>query len=60
MENSIKRALSDLRQLLTTETYLKMMKNDFYFTLKALLVLKIFIFLSWLFDQVKKTAWLER
>ena len=46
MENSIKRALSDLRQLLTTETYLKMMKNDFYFTLKALLVLKIFIFLS--------------
>ena len=60
MENSIKRALSDLRQLLTTETHLKMMKNDFYFTLKALLVLKIFIFLSWLFDQVKKTAWLER
>ena len=33
-----------------------MMKNAFYFTLKALFVLKIFKFLSWLFDHVEKTA----
>ena len=33
---------------------LKMMKNAFYFTLKALFVLKIFKFLSWLFGHVAK------
>ena len=38
----------------------KMMKNAFYFILKALFVLKIFKFLSWLFGHVEKTAWLER
>ena len=38
----------------------KMMKNAFYLILKALLVLKIFKFLSWLFEYVEKTAWLER
>ena len=32
---------------------LKMMKTAFYFTLKALLVLKIFKFLSWIFGHVK-------
>ena len=31
-----------------------MMKNAFYFTLKALFVLKIFKFLSWLFGHVGK------
>ena len=31
-----KGALSDLRQFLATESPLKMMKNAFYFTLKAL------------------------
>ena len=31
-----------------------MIKNAFYFTLKALFVLKIFKFLSWLFDHVEK------
>ena len=36
-----------------------MMKNAFYFTLKALFFLKIFKFLSLLFGQVEKTAWLE-
>ena len=36
------------------------MKNAFYFILKALSVLKIFNFLSWLFGHVGKTAWLER
>ena len=30
------------------------MKNAFYFTLKALLVLEIFKFLSWIFCQVVK------
>ena len=38
----------------------KVMKNAFYFILKALSVLKIFKFLSWLFGHVGKTAWLER
>ena len=38
----------------------KMMKNAFYFILKALFVLKIFKFLSWLFGHAEKTAWLER
>ena len=37
----------------------KMMKNAFYFIIKALFVLKIFKFLSWLFGHVGKTAWLE-
>ena len=41
-----KGALSGLRQFLATESPLKMMKNAFYFTLKALFVLKIFTFLS--------------
>ena len=31
-----------------------MMENTFYFTLKALFVLKIFKFLSWLFGNVEK------
>ena len=38
----------------------KMKKNAFYFILKALFVLKIFGFLSWLSGHVEKTAWLER
>ena len=38
---TIKDGLSGLRQLLATESFLKMMKNAFYFTAKALLVLKI-------------------
>ena len=36
---------------------LKMMKNVFYLILKALFVLKIFKFLSWLFDHVDQTSW---
>ena len=35
-------ALSGLRQFLPNESPLKMMKNAFYFTVKALFVLKIF------------------
>ena len=36
---------SGLRQFLATECPLKMMKNTFYFTVKALFALKIFKFL---------------
>ena len=42
------------------ESPLKMMKNAFYFTLKAPFILKVFKFLSWSFSYVEKTAWLER
>ena len=34
----------------------KMMKNAFYFILKALFVFKIFELLSWVFGGVEKTA----
>ena len=42
------------------ESPLKLMKNAFYFILKAPFVLKIFKFLSRLFGHVGKTARLER
>ena len=42
----IKGALSGLRHFLAIESHLKMMKNAFYFTSKALFILKIFKFLS--------------
>ena len=42
----IKGALSGVKQFLATESPLKIMKNAFYFTLKAHFVLKIFKFLS--------------
>ena len=48
---TIKGALYGLRQLLATERPLKILKNAFYFTLKALFVLKIFKFLSRLFGH---------
>ena len=51
---SLKDAPSGLRQILATESPLKMMGNAFYFTLKALFVLQIFNFLSWLFDHAAK------
>ena len=38
----------------------KVMKNAFYFILKALLVLKIFIFSSWRLVHLEKIAWKER
>ena len=52
--HSIIGALSSLRQSSATESPLKMMKNAFYFTLKAPLVLNIFKFLSWVFCYVEK------
>ena len=48
----IKGALSSLRWFLVTESPLKMMKNAFYFTSKALFVFKISKFLSWHFVHV--------
>ena len=42
----IKGALSVMRQFLATGTPLKMVQNTFYFTTKALFVLKIFKFFS--------------
>ena len=42
------------------KSFLKMLKNAFYFILKALFILNIFNFLFWLFGHVEKTAWLER
>ena len=38
----------------------KMLKNAFYFILKALFVFNIFKSLSWLFAHVEKMTWLER
>ena len=35
-------------------------ENAFYFISKALFVLKIFKFLSWIFGHVEKKVWLER
>ena len=46
------KALSNLGQFLATESALKMMKKTFYFTLKAIFVLKIFKLLSWSFGHV--------
>ena len=40
--------------ILANESPLKMMKNAFYFTLKAVVVLKTFKFLSWSFSLVEK------
>ena len=51
------KALSGLRQFLAEESSLKIMKNAFYFTLKAVFVLKLFKLLSWLFGHVWK--WLD-
>ena len=47
-------ALSGLGQFLATKSFLKMMKKGFYFTSKALFVLKIFKFLYCLFGDAAK------
>ena len=44
------------RVICLIESPINMMKNAFYFILKALFVLKLFRFLSRLFGQVGKTA----
>ena len=43
-----------------TERPLKLKRNSFYLILKALFVVKIFKFISWVFGHAGKTAWLER
>ena len=50
---SIKGSLSGLKKTLTTESPQKVMKNTFYFILKALFVLEIFIVLSLIFVLVE-------
>ena len=47
------------QKTLKSNSHPPMVKNAFYFIIKALFVLKIFKFLSWLFRHVEKTAWLE-
>ena len=51
---NVSSALSGMRRFSAAENPSKMMKNTFYFTSKALFVLKIFKFLSWLFGYVSK------
>ena len=51
LENVIKGTLSGLTQFLAAERSFKMMKNAFYFVLKALFNLKVFKFMSWLLDH---------
>ena len=50
----MKGPLSGPWQFLATESFLKMIKNAFYFTSKVLFVLKIFKILSWLFGHAAK------
>ena len=45
-KETLKDAVEGLRQFLESESPLKKLKNAFYFTLKALFILKIFKFLS--------------
>ena len=51
---NLKGALAGLRQFLATESPLKIMKNAFHLTSKALFVLKIFKILPWHFGHVEK------
>ena len=46
VKSLVKGTISGLRQFLATESLLKIMKNTFDFTLKALFVLEIFQFCS--------------
>ena len=54
LPSSLKGALSGLRPFLAAESPLKMMKNAFYFTSKALFVLKILRVFSRLFGHAAK------
>ena len=55
---SLKGLLQDLTKILIAECPLKMMKNAFYFMLKAIFALPIFTFSPYLFDHVGK--WLDK
>ena len=52
--SGLKGPLSSLKQFLTIESPLQMMKNAFYSMLKALFILDIFTFLSWRFGFAEK------
>ena len=56
VSEQLKGALSGLRQSLTTESPLEMMKNAVYFTLKALFVLKTFKIFVLTFWSCRRTA----
>ena len=49
LDFTLKSTLPDLSRFPATESPLKLMKNTFHFISKALFVLKIYTFLSWLF-----------
>ena len=55
IENYLKSELSSLREFLLTESSLKLVKNAFYFNLKAAHVLKRFKFLSWIFGYAENS-----
>ena len=52
--NWVKDPLPCVRQFLTIESPLKLMKNSFYIMLKPFFFLDIFIFLSLLFGYLEK------
>ena len=54
VSRDLKGPLSSLTQFLTTESFLEMMKNAFYFMLEAYFVPKVFKILSFLFGHVGK------
>ena len=60
--NSVKDEVLGLGLFLLTECPWKLMENAFYFILKALVIPKIFSFLSWYFAffHVEETVLLER
>ena len=51
--------LSGMRQFLTTESSLKMIKNTFCFMLKALFVPEVFALLSYIFGYSKELLYLR-
>ena len=63
VKNYLKVGLSPSKQksfYLFYESLLKMIKNPFCFILKALFVLNMFKFLSWLFGYVEKNALIRK
>ena len=54
LPQNLKGPLLGPRQLLTTQSPLKMIKNTFYFMFKAHFILEIFAFWSWLLGYVEK------
>ena len=59
-ESNLKVPLSGLRQFLTTGSPFKMMKNDFYFMLKAFFVLELFYIFYPDFLVIKKNGLIRK